>query len=119
MACKRRKRIDSEVTTNSKRLKCNLKAFARSDHTHTGLRLRSYECNHEGCGKLFQSPSKLINHKRTHSGERPYKCNNEGCESAFAQSGISQLTNAHIQVNDLTSVTTKVVTKHLRDLALS
>jgi hypothetical protein len=42
-----------------------------------------HEC--DVCEKVFQSPSHLARHMRTHTKEKPYEC--EVCEKCFSQSG--------------------------------
>ena len=43
---------------------------------------RTHEC--DVCGTTCPSPSKLVAHMRTHTGERPYKC--DVCHAAFTAS---------------------------------
>ena len=45
-------------------------------------RKRGHEC--EVCEKVFQSPSHLATHMRTHTKEKPYEC--DVCEKRFSQS---------------------------------
>ena len=45
-------------------------------------RKRGHEC--EVCEKVFQSPSHLATHMRTHTKEKPYEC--DVCEKRFTQS---------------------------------
>ena len=42
-----------------------------------------YYCNFETCGKVFDQPSRLAAHARTHTGERPYPCGWESCGWSF------------------------------------
>ena len=46
-------------------------------------RKRGHEC--EVCEEVFQSPSHLATHMRTHTNEKPYEC--DVCDKAFRTSG--------------------------------
>ena len=46
---------------------------------HRGPVVRRRKCDQ--CGKLFDTPSRLLIHQRSHSGERPYKC--DSCGKSF------------------------------------
>ncbi|XP_050728511.1 broad-complex core protein isoforms 1/2/3/4/5-like isoform X10 [Eriocheir sinensis] len=45
---------------------------------------KQYSCHF--CGKWFTTPSKVVRHERTHTGERPYKCPH--CPLSFNQREI-------------------------------
>ena len=51
--------------------------------TTRGKRKRGHEC--DVCEKVFDSPSKLAEHMRTHTNEKPYEC--DVCDKAFRQLG--------------------------------
>lgn len=54
--------------------------------THLGIKPNmKHTC--EECGKMVESPSKLVKHMRTHTGENPYACDFGECEKRFAQQG--------------------------------
>ncbi|XP_063679442.1 PR domain zinc finger protein 1-like [Bolinopsis microptera] len=53
------------------------------DMTISGGNKANHVCKY--CDKLFPSPSHLLIHLRTHSGERPYPC--PGCGKTFATRG--------------------------------
>ena len=42
-------------------------------------RKRGHEC--DVCEKVFESPSNLARHMRTHTNEKPYEC--DVCEKSF------------------------------------
>ena len=44
----------------------------------------AHVCDAQNCGKAFVTPSKLREHKRTHTGEQPYVCDVETCGMAFS-----------------------------------
>ena len=46
-------------------------------------RKRGHEC--DVCEKVFRYPSKLAEHRRTHTKEKPYEC--DVCEKSFTQAG--------------------------------
>ena len=56
--------------------------FARHKRTHRGESKR-YEC--DVCDERFTSPSRLVEHKRKHTGEKPYEC--DVCNKRFARAG--------------------------------
>lgn len=78
---KKRKRED-EGDTNSR----PSKKMAKSENKKE----KRYICGIDGCDQVFEFPSRLTKHQRTHTGEKPFICNFDGCKSAFAQ--ISNLT---------------------------
>ncbi len=43
----------------------------------------AHVCDVLNCGKAFAAPSKLMVHKRTHTGEKPYACSM--CPKRFAE----------------------------------
>jgi hypothetical protein len=51
--------------------------------TKRGKRKRGHEC--DVCEKVFDSPSKLAEHKRIHTNEKPFEC--DVCDKAFRQLG--------------------------------
>ena len=51
--------------------------------TKRGKRKRGHEC--DACEKVFDRPSKLAVHMRTHTKEKPYEC--DVCEKSFTQAG--------------------------------
>jgi hypothetical protein len=51
--------------------------------TTRGKRKRGHEC--DVCEKVFDSPSKLAEHMRTHTNEKPFEC--DVCDKAFRQLG--------------------------------
>ncbi|XP_069994809.1 zinc finger protein 768 [Penaeus vannamei] len=57
-----------------------------SGHEYQHLRdgRRAYAC--QFCGKWFATPSKVLRHERTHTGERPYDCSH--CPLSFNQREI-------------------------------
>jgi hypothetical protein len=55
----------------------------KTSATKRGKRKRGHEC--DVCEKVFQSPSHLTTHMRTHTNEKPYEC--DVCEKRFTQPG--------------------------------
>lgn len=42
---------------------------------------RQHQCSHAGCGRVFDRPSKLAAHVKTHKAR--FACEFEGCGAAF------------------------------------
>ncbi|GAB6032540.1 hypothetical protein CHUAL_011433 [Chamberlinius hualienensis] len=57
-----------------------LKAHQR---IHNG---NTFNCDKDGCLRIFTTLSDLRKHNRTHTGEKPYKCEENGCGKTFAAS---------------------------------
>ena len=63
-------------------------------------RKRGHEC--EVCEKVFQSPSHLATHMRTHTKEKPYEC--DVCEKRFSQSSNLKSTCVFTRTRNRTNV---------------
>ena len=63
-------------------------------------RKRGHEC--EVCEKVFQSPSHLATHMRTHTKEKPYEC--DVCEKRFTQSSNLKSTCVFTRTRDRMNV---------------
>ena len=58
-------------------------------------RTQQHEC--DVCEKVFRYPSKLAEHRRTHTKEKPYEC--DVCEKSFTQAGTLK-THMRIHTNE-------------------
>ena len=84
------KTIDSE--NSEKKLfceKCN-KLFSTPGNLHSHIttihdNYRPYKCDFPNCKKAYAAESKLIAHKRTHTGLRPFVC--QICQKTFSEKG--------------------------------
>ena len=54
------------------------------------------------CEKVFQSPSHLARHMRTHTKEKPYEC--DVCEKRFRESGHLKSTCVFTRTRNRTNV---------------
>lgn len=45
---------------------------------------KAFQCDHEGCGKLYTTAHHLKVHERSHTGDKPYICEYLGCGKKFA-----------------------------------
>ncbi|TRY83185.1 hypothetical protein DNTS_000683 [Danionella cerebrum] len=45
---------------------------------------KTFQCNYEGCGKVYTTANHLKVHERTHTGDKPYCCDLPGCGRKFA-----------------------------------
>ena len=71
---------------NSKDLLIHVNQFhADNDQvlSHSKIRKQKYRCTFERCEKVFDLPSRLAAHARTHTGERPYPCPWPSCCWSF------------------------------------
>ncbi|XP_071497984.1 uncharacterized protein [Diadema antillarum] len=60
------------------------------------LTTKTFQCRHEGCGRMYTASHHLKVHERSHSGVKPYKCEHPGCEKAFATGyGLKSHTRVH------------------------
>ncbi|XP_074644406.1 uncharacterized protein LOC141901195 [Tubulanus polymorphus] len=73
------------------RLPCSICEKTFSDRSHLNnhvravhLREKPHECS--DCGKRFFTPSRLRQHRRTHTGDKPYSC--DICNHCFARSDM-------------------------------
>ncbi|CCF60362.1 hypothetical protein KAFR_0J02980 [Kazachstania africana CBS 2517] len=46
-------------------------------------KLKKYKCQYEGCGKEYDRPCLLQQHRCSHTNERPYVCEEPGCGKRF------------------------------------
>ncbi|XP_064094098.1 transcription factor IIIA-like [Macrobrachium nipponense] len=53
--------------------------------TSSGSPRAVYVCSFEGCGKEFNRPWRLAEHKHLHTGKRPYTCPEEGCSRSYVR----------------------------------
>ncbi|XP_063960948.1 zinc finger protein 143-like [Lytechinus pictus] len=61
-----------------------------------GMSSKTFQCPHEGCGRMYTASHHLKVHERTHSGVKPYRCEHPGCEKAFATGyGLKSHTRVH------------------------
>ncbi|KAI0670027.1 hypothetical protein C8Q78DRAFT_160837 [Trametes maxima] len=47
----------------------------------TPKREKRYACSFEGCSKAYSKPSRLAEHKRSHTGDRPFVCS--ACDKSY------------------------------------
>ncbi|XP_030845189.1 zinc finger protein 143 [Strongylocentrotus purpuratus] len=57
---------------------------------------KTFQCPHEGCGRMYTASHHLKVHERSHSGVKPFRCEHPGCEKAFATGyGLKSHTRVH------------------------
>lgn len=57
---------------------------------------KTFQCPHEGCGRMYTASHHLKVHERSHSGVKPYRCEHPGCSKAFATGyGLKSHTRVH------------------------
>lgn len=57
---------------------------------------KCFQCNYDGCGKLYTTANHLKVHERAHTGDKPYCCDLPGCGKKFA-TGNKNTSTARVQ----------------------
>ena len=84
---------------NSKDLLRHINQFHNEDiamSSAIGTVKNKYKCTFNSCDKVFELPSRLAAHTRSHTGERPYPCSWPSCRWSFrTASKLRRLERTH------------------------